>query len=568
LIVLASLAVLLSAGGDRTSPALAGEAAYDLLIINGRVIDPETGRDEIAVVAIKDGTIQKIVSGREPPPGRAQRVVDAEGKVVSPGFINTHTHEARSDDSVEANIVPASMLMVFDGVTFWLGGNCGMSPTGIKVEAGDLAVIEAGDPNQPLSEFFDELETIPLYNHYATLSGNITLRSRMGLKHMEKESDRQIEEMKKILAEELDAGSFGVSFGIMYDMGATRKALTELARVSKEHGGMAASHTRYPTFNLKHLSPLGIENVIFKRSVYEAIETCRETRVPFIFSHITDMSQADSTAWVMETLEQAVKEGLPLAGDIIGHDFLVNDFFILTFKGKIPVPVMMKLGNYTMDQFYAGRDVYVDGELFLKKYGQITVEQAEYLRKNVEKIDGFGEGLQGLPLICRIIPPEDTIMALQYPWVFIGNDAGGPSIDPQTGEPRPPNPRGLATFSRLLGHWARDQGALSLHQALFKATIAPARWMGLDKKGRLQEGCDADIVIFDPETIIDRAGWLHDTAHLKPEGISKVIVMGEVVVENNQLTGARPGRLVRRTWQIPGDTADLISLHRERFGEK
>jgi N-acyl-D-amino-acid deacylase len=327
---------------------------------------------------------------------------------------------------------------------------------------------------------------------------------------------------------------------------------------------MAASHTRYPTFNLKHLSG-GIDNVILKRSIYEAIETCRKSGVPFIVSHITDMSQADSTAWAMETIDKAVKEGLPLAGDIIGHDFLANEFFILTFKGKIPAPVMMKLGNYTMDQFYAGRDIYVDGKLFVKKYGQVTLEEAEYLRKNVEKIDGFGEGFLSLPMICKIMPPEDTIRALKYPWVFMGNDAGGQVIDPATGEPVANMPRDLGTFSRLLGHWSREEKALTLHQALFKATIAPALWLGLDKKGRLQEGCDADIVIFDPATIIDRAGWLGGTENLKPDGISHVIVGGQVVVENNRLTGATPGRLIRRTWTIPGDTAALINLYQTRF---
>jgi N-acyl-D-amino-acid deacylase len=216
-----------------------------------------------------------------------------------------------------------------------------------------------------------------------------------------------------------------------------------------------------------------------------------------------------------------------------------------------------------MDQFYVARDVYLDGELYVKKYGQMTLAEAEHLRKNFGRTDGYGESKEGpigLGLICRIIPPQDTMLALKYPWVFIGNDFGGPAIDPKTGEPAALIPRGLATFSRLLGHWSREQGALSLKQALFKATIAPALWLGLDKKGRLQEGCDADIVIFDPDTIIDRAGWLQGTENLKPDGISHVIVNGELVVENNKLTGAAPGRLIRRTWKIPGDTAALLSL--------
>jgi N-acyl-D-amino-acid deacylase len=168
-------------------------------------------------------------------------------------------------------------------------------------------------------------------------------------------------------------------------------------------------------------------------------------------------------------------------------------------------------------------------------------------------------------LICKIIPPKDTKLALTYPWVFIGNDHAGKAVDPETGEFDPKMPRGLATFSRVLGHWSREEGALTMKQALFKATIAPAMWMGLDKKGRMQEDCDADIVIFDPQTIIDRARWLYDKQHLKPEGIDYVIVNGEVVVEHNELTGATPGTVVRRTWRIPGNTEELLGLYEERF---
>ncbi len=561
LFALAAVIVIFLAVGNPGAGGAEEPRVYDLVIRNGRVIDMETGRDEVATVAICEGTIEKISSDAGSDPA-GKEVIDAEGMVVSPGFINTHTHEGGEADT-RKNLTPASKLMVHDGITFWLGGNCGMSPTGVHVRLDEGNALKRGNPDKPLSKFLDEAENVPLYNHYGTLSGNLTLRSNMALHHMEEESEDDIEKMKDILARDLDAGSFGVSYGVMYDMGTTKKAMVELARTSKKAGGMAASHTRYPTFNLKHLS-LGIDNVVLKRSIYEAIDTCRISGVPFIVSHITDMAQADSTPWALDTIDQAIHEqGLPLAGDIIGHDYLGNDFYVLTFKGKLPVWFMLKLGNFKMDQFYAAQDVYVDGELYLEKYGQVTLEQAEFLRKNVDRVETDG-GL-GLGLICRIIPPGDTKLALSYPWVFVGNDHSGRAVDPETGELDPHMPRGLATFSRLLGHWSREQGALTMKEALFKATIAPAMWLGMDKKGRLQEGCDADIVIFNPDTVIDRARWLYDKQHLKPKGINYVIVNGQIVVDHNELTGETPGNVVRRTWRIPGDTQKVIALYEKRF---
>lgn len=559
------LAVVLIAvnGAPARGSAEAGPFAYDLLIINGRVIDPESGRDETAAVAVKDGVIVKIGAGLGP--ASARRVIDARGFVVSPGFINTHTHEAIQVDTKE-NLTPGTMLMVQDGITFWLGGNCGMSPTGIHITSEEGIEVKEGDHTRPLRRFLDEAESVPLYNNYGTLSGNLTLRSQMGLKHMENETPEQIERMKKILADDLEAGSFGVSSGLMYDMGATTESMLGLAEVSKKAGGLMASHTRYPTFNLKHLS-LGVENVIFKRSISEAIEVCRKTGVPFIVSHITAMAQSDSTRWNIETLDRAIRrDGLPMAGDIIGDPYISNDMYLLTFKGKVPVGTMLKIGNYRMEDVYAAHDVFVDGKLFKPEYGQFTLEEMEYLRKNVTHIDGFGQSRATLRVICKFINPEDAKLSLRQPWVFIGNDFGGQARDPETGAWTPSSHRALATFTRLLGYWTREEKALTLHQSLFKATIAPAMWLGLDQKGRLQEGCDADLVIFDPETVAHQADWLYHREMLKPKGISHVIVNGQVVVEGGELTGASPGRLIRRTWRVPGNSQALIALYEKRFG--
>ena len=544
-------------------PGLAFDApadGYDLIIRNGRVIDPETGRDEIATVAVQEGVIRRIVAGEGPTltPAENGRVLDASGLVVSPGFINTHTHEGNGVFSVQ--LYESARAYVQDGITFWLGGNCGMSPTGMVLELNGQIVDNRTGLTFP--EFMDKVESEGLLcNNYATLSGNLTLRGEVGCAHGEPESDPQIAGMLDLLERDLAAGAFGVSYGSFYDPGTTERAMTELARTSRAGGGMAASHIRDVI-----VQQLGI--VFFRDSLEEAIRTCRAAEIPYLVSHLTDMTYSGSTEWALDRIENAVlEEGLPLAADIIGYDTFKNDFFALTRFGEIPVRLLMLLVGVTADQFFMAEDVYVDEELFMEAYDRFgTIDQVETLAKAFE--EGRARAAEGSDSIsvniwCDIVKPEYTIMSLKRPFVFMGND-GGVSRNTNTDEIII-QPRTLACFSRLLGRWSREHNAISLEEAIFKATIAPALWLGLNKKGRLQEGCDADITVFDPDTIIDRAEPEPDKLDLPPEGIRYVIVNGQIAVEEGELTGNTPGRLVRRTWTIPGDTEEVISLYEERF---
>jgi hypothetical protein len=536
-------------------------AEYDLVIQNGRVIDPATGRDETATVGIKDGVITTITPGALPCEGECQ-VVDASGLIVSPGFINTHTHEGGGMQFVESG-----RAYVQDGITFWLGGNCGYSPNGTSMS---------------MPAWLDEAELQGLYNNYATLSGHNTLRRNVGIGFNKPESPEQITQMVGILEGDLAAGSFGVSYGAFYDPGGTKEAMIALAKASRAEGGMAASHTREITFDLLNIlfpyngpafTPLfylsqQINLIIFKDSITEAIDTCKEADIPYIISHLTDMAYNGSITWALDTIEQAIRwQGLPLASDVIGYDTFKNDFYALTRYGMIPVGTLFKMAGVKPEQFWMAEDVFVDDELYMAAYERMTsVSQAEYLAKAFKEgraHAGPDSDSGSVAIWCNIVDPVSTMLAIKRPFVFMGND-GGVGRNSHTGEVDV-QPRSYACFSRLLGHWSRDLGAISLKQALFKATIAPALWLGLDKKGRLQVGCDADITIFNPDTIIDRAKAEAGQLDLPPVGIEYVIVNGQIVVEHGAFTGNTPGKVVRRTWQIPGKTRQVIALYHKRF---
>jgi len=549
-----------------------GEEGFDLIVSGGRVIDPESGRDEVATVGVRGGVIRAVVpgDGADLPRAPGATVIDASGLVVAPGFINTHTHETNLTGSNQ--VKESGKAFVQDGVTFWLGGNCGLSATGVRLKFGDVVLDNL--MGLSLAEYLEDADRQGLYNHYGTLTGHISLRGDAGCEHGQPESDQQIEHMVQALREELDAGSFGISYGPFYDPGSTTKAMIALAAESRARGGMAAIHTRNPTFNLWNVlvpgwgEAPGPNWILFGDSITEAIDICRQSGAPLIVSHLTDMAYNGSTLWTLDHVEGAIRgEGLPVAADVIGYDTFMNDFFALTRFGEIPVRLLMIFAGVEPSQFWMAEDVFVDGQLYMAAYERMqTVEQAETLA------EAFREGRAAagpdsmsisVGVWCNIVSPESTKLALKRPFVFMGSD-GGVSRNPKTGA-LSVQPRSYACFSRLLGHWSRQEGAISLEQALFKATIAPALWLGLDRKGRIQEGCDADITIFDPDAIIDRAQAAPGMLDLPPDGIAYVLVAGQVVVDHGQLTGRTPGRVVRRTWQVPGDTGAVLDLYGRRF---
>jgi len=546
---------------------IADDATYSLLIKNGRVIDPETGRDEIATVAVKDGLIARISSDPGLAAATAEKEIDATGLVVSPGFIDTHQHESQARNIQHAKVLPTvSKRHVQDGITFWLGGNCGTSPTGLKAIGYYDGDISVGDADQPFSEFMDQAEKTPLYNNCGFLSGNMTLRYNAGVHYGENETAQEIEEQKAILEKDLQAGSFGISFGVMYDTGVTKEAMIALAQLSKDKGGMAASHIRFGTLNLSHLL-LGLSPLIVPQDVlYEAIDTCKETRVPFIISHMDNIFLKDTSTWATSVINNAIKEGYPLAGDNIGTTSFQFDVQQLTLNWQIPIAVLLAMVNVRPDQIVMKRDLAINGKVYIKAYVPGTYADILWLQANHEKVDKDPNSTSqfGFAIIEDFVTEKDMKVLQTQPWAFISTDRVY-KLDPATLEPLDADENFHETY---LGNFVNDRKLLTLQQYLFKSTIGPALWLGLERKGRLRKGYDADITVFDPNPprIPHESGLkIFDTYK---GGIKHVIVGGQLVLENGEITGATPGKLIRRTWNIKGDTQALVKLYEQLFPEQ
>jgi N-acyl-D-aspartate/D-glutamate deacylase len=469
---LTAAAVLLGAGAC-TGPT---PDAYDLVILGGRVLDPETGRDEVANVGIVGDRIAVITSEAI----QGARSIDAAGHIVAPGFIDILS-------SIRAER-KAHLDKAADGVT-----------TAIGLHGGPLDV--AG--------YVARQEGIrPVLNYAATVDHR-DVREAAGATDLYAPAlPEQIPVMKELARQAIRDGAVGVGFGLNYSPGASYEETYAMFEVAGEEGGMVALHARYKG----NVFPLTMSLATMEVIAMAAASGAQAQLIHLISSTVGSAP-----------LSIALIEGAQARGVDVGFDFHV----------------------WTRNQTWLQSALYDEGwqERFGgADYSDIYVAETQE-RLTRERFLELRAQPGGLDIQTEFIPEEEILMGLESPLGIISSDGGG--LDNGTG-----HPRSVGTFARFLGRYVRDQEVLDWMEGIRRITLLPAQRLEkampvMARKGRLQEGMDADITVFDPATVQERATYAEPDQ--RSAGIPYVIVNGVAVIEDGQeVPGAAPGRWLGR----------------------
>jgi len=539
---------------------------YDIVLANGRILDGCGNPWFWGDLAIQQGKIVAIA-----PAGTLQgsQTVNCAGRFVAPGFIDIHTH---SDLSILVNHQAESAVR--QGVTTQVIGNCGMSPAPVDEAHIDEIRSQWGPiSDQPevswewrtFAGYLKTLQSCGLGINLAALAGHGALRiAVMGLDEGNATAT-QLDQMKGLLAEAMQAGAFGMSTGLVYPPGcyASTEEIIALCRVVSKYHGLYTSHIR------------GERETILD-AVAEAIYIGCEAGVPVQISHNAPKYGAPYDAHAnLRLVEEARRQGQDVTVDNDVHTDLAP-----TLTGGLPQHIMDRPSSELSDMLRNPqvrnqiRDEIVQdlkpafGPVGLLKHGQwqrITLLHApknpEVVGKTIQTIanergkepfdtyfDLIIENGHAAEAIFDYIDETNIRILLQHPAVMISSD--GQVLAPYgfLNDPIPYQPCSYGEFPGVLERYVRDEPVLTLQEAIRKMTSFPAQRLGLQDRGVLREGAWADIVIFDLERIRDRATNLYphtypfeNYPHQYPEGIDYVFVNGAMVVDGEEHTGELPG---------------------------
>jgi N-acyl-D-amino-acid deacylase len=495
-------------------------AQPDLLIRDALVVDGSGRPAYSASLRVRDGSIVEIgeleaVEGEE--------IVEARGLVLAPGFIDTHSHH-----DVGLGNHPQALAAISQGIT-------------------TIVVGQDGSSNSPLSTWFSTLGADPPAINVASFSGHGTIRRTvMGRDYRRHATAEELEQMVYLLGREMQAGALGLSSGLEYDPGiyASTDEMIAMGREAARHGGRYISHMRS-------------EDRDFWQALEEHLRIGREAQVPVQISH---MKLAMKSLWgqadrLAQRLDEARRNGIDVTADAYPYTFWQSTMTVLfperdyhdveaarfALADLVP-PEGVIVARFGPEPSYIGKSLADIAELR-------QTEAPETLLALIREARAWEAetGFDGESMLGHSMHPDDVATILRWPWTNLSSDGalGGR------------HPRGFGSFPRLVAQYGPGAaGGMSLEQAVHKMTGLAARNVGLGGRGLLEAGYRADLVLFDPATLRDRATV--EQPQLTSRGIAGVWVNGVRVWDGRRWTDERPGEMLRGPAHVPPRSASAV----------
>ena len=531
--------------------------AYDVIIRRANVVDGTGRPPRHADVAIQDGLIAAVDDLRS---AQAAVTINASGRVVCPGFIDIHGH---SDVSMFDD--PGAESKVHQGITTDVVGNCGQSPFPCgKLDPADLQrVVSMTQPGSQLAYDWRDLDGWAQALEGSGISLNVvpqvghnTLRLAAGAVENRPANSEELECMKRLVSEAVEQGAVALTTALTGPP-AMHASPEEIATLAAEAGryehAFYASHARL-------LAGWHFD------AVDEAIAVGQLTGIPVQYSHIAiiDLRHHGGSAEMVGRMEEARSHGVDVRYDVYPYTagaagvssvmpLWAQEGGVRALLARLDDPTDRKrIANELGSGFWGGIplpwDKYVitksTKESLMHYVGWAWTDIAADRGKSpvdalidIAREDVFMEG------VLHVRSEDDVRYFLQHPLSMIGSDGTAMAPDGLWRKTKP-HPRTYGCYPRILGRYVREYGLLSLEEAVKKMTSDPADRLGIATRGRVSPGKAADLVVFDPDVVLDRATW--EDPHCYPTGISDVFVNGVRVVENGTHTQVRPGRVLRR----------------------
>lgn len=528
-----------------------------ILIQKGTIIDGTGKAPFIGDIALENDQIVDIQSHIDP---TGYQIFSAEGFIVSPGFIDTHTHSDRT--IFEA---PYAQSHIFQGVTTVFPCQCGIGPFPITEEHKaelksylDTFLGSLPDDSLPwtdFEEFASYLEKLPLGVNIAPLAAHGALRISVIGPEDRPATQQELNEMTSILETSLHQGAWGLTLGLVYPPGsfATKEELISLGKILARYDAPLSTHVRN-------------ENAHLLKSIDEMIQVGRESRSPILISHLKAIGAPNwgSAVIGLEKIIQARQSGLKIWADQYPYEATSTALSVLapawSHDGGIPALInRLKDPNLTEQLLEAiklemnirgGADkvkiAVIKNPANQRWIGQSISEIATELKLSPEEtvrhllIEEGGK----VNAIYFSLSDLDLEKIITSSIVAVGSD--GYALDIEKHSNQNVHPRAYGPFPRVLGHYVREKKLLSLEAAIWKMTGLAAEIYGLPDRGILKSGYKADIVIFDAQTIEDKATFINP--HQYPVGVEAVFVNGVLTTHHGKLTGQHSGKVLKKTY--------------------